>query len=364
MKNKITTRHLTTDNPHRIMSFDLARGFTVLCMPMIHVVMLYSTIPVQQSLLGDILGYIAEGPGAQLFMLLMGLSFTFSKRITKEYVFKRAFYLLIAAYLLSFFKFVVPLGLGLMPQNLLTELQLQSDFNTVKFFLLIGDILHFAAIAYLILFFITRTRYYPYIALVLAIAIMLVSPYVWDVKTEIVFVDQLITLFNGHPPQAFFPVFPWLVYPLCGLTLGYLLKHNNETYLLKKTGIIGIAIMIISFCFPATTIQTQWLPFYRTEPADTLFHLGFVLMWLGLFHLLSKKIPGNPIFRLLTFCSRHITTIYIIQWILICWSMCFTGYMQLPFWPSIIWMIDLTLATLVLTWLLKRSSTKTHNPKL
>lgn len=338
-----------TNSMQRIHSFDLARGFTVLMMPMIHVVMLCSTIHVQHSLLGDILGFIAEGPGAQLFMLLMGVSFTFSKRITKQYVFQRAFYLLIAAYLLNFFKFIVPLGLGLMPKDLLTELNLQSDFNTVKFFLLIGDILHFAAIAYIILFFITRSKHYPFIAFALAIAIMFLSPYIWDVKTDIAFVDQLIILFNGHPPQTFFPVFPWLVYPLCGLTFGYLLKYNNENYIIKKSGITGIGIMIISFCFPATTTKTEWLPFYRTEPADTLFHLGFVLLWLFIFHWVYKKIPANPLFNLLTFCSKHITAIYIIQWILICWCMTFTGYLQLNLQQSIIWLLAITTATLLLT---------------
>jgi surface polysaccharide O-acyltransferase-like enzyme len=340
----------------RIQSFDLARGFTVLMMPMIHVVMLYSTIPVQQSLLGDILGFIAEGPGAQLFMLLMGISFTFSKRITKQYVLQRAFYLLIAAYLLNFFKFIVPLGLGLMPENLLAELGLKNDFTALNFFLLIGDILHFAAIAYLILFFITRTRYYPYISLVLAIAIMWLSPYVWDVKTNTVFVDQLIILFNGHPPQTFFPAFPWLVYPLMGLTLGYLLKYANQDYILKKTGISGIGIMVISFCFPATTTKTDWLPFYRTEPADTLFRLGFVLLWLAIFHWLYKKIPANPVSSLLTFCSKHITAIYIIQWILICWCMAFTGYLQLNFPQTICWMLAITIITLLLTYGITKSN--------
>lgn len=342
----------------RIQSFDLARGFTVLCMPMIHVVMLYSTIPVQQSLLGYILGFIAEGPGAQLFMLLMGVSFTFSNRISKQYVFKRAFVLLFAAYGLNVFKFIVPLGLKLMPENLLAELQLQNDFKAVRFFLLIGDILHFAAIANLILFLVCKLKHYPYWSLIIAIAVIWLSPNVWDRKTGVVAIDQIITLFNGHPPQTFFPVFPWLVYPLCGLMIGYLLKQNNTGYVLKKAGIAGIAIMMISFCFPPTPPPKDWLPFYRAEPADTLFHLGFVLMWLAIFHWLSTKIPANPIFRLLSFCSRHITAIYIIQWVLICWCMAFTGYMQLNMIQTIGWMVAITLVTLLVTQALNNAHRK------
>jgi len=342
----------------RIQSFDLARGFTVLMMPMIHVAMLYSRPEVQQSLLGDILGFIAEGPGAQLFMLLMGVSFTFSKRISKKYVFQRALYLLLAAYLLNFFKFIVPLGLGILPENLLAELELKNDFAALNFFLLIGDILHFAAIAYFVLFLIYKLKHYPYWSFAIAIAIMLISPYIWDLKTGLVFVDQLLLLFNGHPPATFFPVFPWLVYPLMGLTLGYLLKHTNHNYLLKKTGLAGLGLIIVSCFFPATQIIPEWLPFYRTEPADTLFHLGFVLLWLAIFHWLSKKIVTNPIFKLLTFCSRNITAIYIIQWILICWCMAFTGYLHLNMISTLLWMAGITSVTLLLTYALNNAYRK------
>lgn len=347
----------------RIISFDLARGFTVLLMPMIHVVMLYSTIPVQQSLLGDILGFIAEGPGAQLFMLLMGVNFALKRsnnspllrRGAGGAVLQRTFYLLLAAYLLNIFKFIVPLGLLLLPENLLQELQIQNDFRAAQFFFLIGDILHFAAIAYLVLYVVTRSRYYPYIAILLAIAIVFLSPSIWDLKTGIAFVDQVLVLFNGHPPQTFFPVFPWLVYPLIGLTLGFLLKTNHTEYILRKTGIAGIAFMIISLSFPATTTITEWLSFYRTAPADTIFHIGFVLLWLCIFHWLNKKIKPNPFFTLLTFCSKNITAIYIIQWILICWCMAFTGYLQLGFWPTMAWMSGITVTTLITTWLLQLS---------
>lgn len=340
----------------RIQSFDLARGFTVLIMPMIHVVMLYSQPEVQQSLLGDILGFIAEGPGAQLFMLLMGVGFTISKRISKKQVLQRALSLLAAGYTLNFLKFIVPFGLGLIPENLLQELQLKNDFSAVKFFLLIGDILHFAGLAYLMLFLVYKLKYYPYWSFTIATAIMILSPMIWDLETGIPVIDHFLILFNGHPPQAFFPVFPWLVYPLIGLTLGYLVKHNNINDLLRKTGITGFAIIIISCVFPPSVKTPEWLPFYRTAPADTLFHLGFVLVWLALFHWLNKKIPANFFFRLLTFCSRQITAIYIIQWVLICWCMAFTGYLQLNFIQTISWMAGITIITLILTYGITKSN--------
>jgi hypothetical protein len=342
----------------RITSFDHARGFTVFIMPAAHALLLFGDPAVHQSLLADIFRFLAEGPGAQLFMLLMGVSFSFSKRIRRNYVLKRTFYLLLAAYGLNFFKFIVPLGLSILPENLLSEFGLRNDLSAAQFFLLMGDILHFAGIAYMILYLVSRLKHSPIWAFLLAIAIMIISPFVWDVKPELIFVDQLTDLFTGHPPSTFFPVFPWLVYPLMGLTLGYLLKRNNPDYLIRKMGLTGFAFIVISIVFPATTTITAWPSFYRTEPADTLFHLGFVLVWLSLVHWISKKVRINYFFRLFNFCSRHITIIYLIQWILICWCMAFTGYMQLNLTLTAGWMASVTAATLLLTYAITRTNVK------
>ena len=112
--------------------------------------MLYSQPRVQQSILGHILAFIAEGPGAQLFMLLMGVSFTLSNKITTGHILKRSVSLLSAAYLLNFFKFLAPLGFAFFPDELLKELNIENDFNGAMFLLTLGDILHFASFATII----------------------------------------------------------------------------------------------------------------------------------------------------------------------------------------------------------------------
>lgn len=352
----------------RIQSLDLARGFTIFCMPAVHTVMLYSNPEVNQSFLGIILRFIAEGPGAQLFMLLMGVNFALKSSNSpsevgrRREVLKRWLYLFIAAYLLNFFKFILPLTFGLLPGNLLRELHLANDLSSAPFFFLIGDILHFAAIANLILYTVTRFRYYPFIAAVLAITILFTSPYLWDHSTGIESIDHFIGLFNGHPPMTFFPVFPWLVYPLLGLPLGYAIKKYDADFILRRSALLGAVIIIVSLGLPSTPPQTEYLSFYRSEPADTLFHIGIVLVWLQLWHWLSSKssLKGgfrwalNPAFTLLSWCSRHITVIYIIQWILICWCMAIAGYGTLGFISSIAWMINITVFTLLLTWLITK----------
>lgn len=335
----------------RIQSFDLARGFTVLMMPVIHVCMMYSTPDVQQSLLGAILTFIAEGPGAQLFMLLMGVAFTLSRNTSPGKILQRSFMLLIAAYLLNYVKFVIPLAFDGMPEKLLTELQLPNDFRAAGFFLLLGDILHFAAIAQVVLLVVSKLKHCAIIAIILAVAIIFTSPTLWDLQTGISAIDYLLNMFGGHPPQVFFPVFPWIVYPLLGIAIGQFITKDNVGSILKRLALVGAVLIIISLGLPSTTPNTVYLDFYRTRPTDTIFHIGIVLLWLQLFHGLSGKIMSNPIFILLTFCSKHITVIYILQWILICWCMAFTGYMELSFFPTALWMIGITGATLLFTYI-------------
>ncbi len=326
----------------RIPHLDLARGFTVFIMPSVHVVMLYSHPAVQQSILGNILRFLAEGPGAQLFMLLMGVSITLSSKLNGNQVLQRTLYLLTGAFLLNLYKLVIPLELELIPPSLLQDLELTDRHDASIFFLLMGDIFHFAAIAYPLTYLIYRLPYYRYWAMLVAIAIMLLSPYIWDVKTNLNFVDGVLLYFNRQPPSVYFPVFPWLVYPLTGLCIG---KYIQSRFIVSA----GAAAVIISLLFPKTTGTVSYPSHYRTMPADTLFHTGLVLLWLSLFRWVSRKLKMNPVFQLLNFCSRHITLIYIIQWLLIFWCLPLAGYLTLGLVESLLWMAGMTLITLTLT---------------
>ncbi len=333
----------------RIVTLDLARGFTVLMMAPIHTMMLYSQPRVQTSLTGMFLSFIAEGPGAQLFMLLMGVGFTFSSHTGSRAVLKRAGFFLIAAYCLNFLKFIIPLLLGGIPATVLQELHLQGTGQAFLFFLLMGDILHFAALAYPILYLVHRMKHYPYWSLFFALAVTLFSSCFWNLKTGFSLIDYPLSLIGGHPPDVYFPLFPWLLYPLVGLALGDLLKHHPTSKVLTTGAKAGFVLIVLSFFLPGTPMQGNWLPFYRTGISGCALHLGIVLLWLALFHYLYRKIPINPVFQLLVFCSENITPIYLIQWVLIAWIFPFVGYHTLGLTATLVFIMANTLFTLLLT---------------
>lgn len=330
----------------RITSLDLARGFTVLIMAPVHTVLLYSSLSVHGAWLGRTLAFLAEGPGAQLFMLLMGVHFSFGQH-SFSVVIKRSVQLLLIAYTLNVCKFVVPLSLHIMPAGLQAYLQIHNNPEGVLQVFLLGDILHFAALSLIILYFVCKLPAYPLYAVLLALIICFLSPVLWDIHSGNPAMSYLLQLSVGSPPRVFFPLFPWLVYPLTGLTIGYFLKKGDVGGILTLTGIIGVLLLVISRLFPDNGES-----FYRTDPRGTLFHLGLVLVWLYGWYWASEHIATCWFFRLLSYYSRHITLTYSIQWVLICWLVPVFGFQQLGLFASAGAIILTSFITLFLTIIL------------
>lgn len=319
----------------------LARGFIVLIMPAVHTTLLYSTADVKRGPLGILLGFLAEQPGAQLFMFMMGIFIAYGRQKSFAEVIRRVFYLLMAAYLLNFIRLVLPFYCGWLPNEFLTGNNVVIDGHTPIRLLLTGDILQLAAIAYFVCqgFMQLKQTFFALSAGI--ILILLVSPMLWPIQTKNPLLQNILGLFNGLPPTVFFPVFPWLCYPVAGVLAGFLwqkyLTASKTVAWLSSTVIIITAGLVL-----ATFEPVKWNSnFYRLGPGGTLFHLGAVMLWIALFVWAAKKTPANAFFRLLSWLSNHITVVYFTQWILIMWLLPVFGYEQLS--------VSETLFTILLT---------------
>lgn len=335
----------------RIKSLDLARGFTVLCIPAVHTVLLYAQPSVRHTLVGQLLRFIAEGPGAQLFMIYMGISITLSTKLTWSRVAKKSLLLLMAGYSLNILKFVIPLKLGILPAALQQDLGVRQAMDglacdAAERLLLLGDILTFAAIALPITFLIYQLPRFSGFALATAVLVAALSPYAWDHSSCSSIGQYILNVLGGQPPTVFFPLFPWLVYPLVGLSIGYLLQRQMpQTFdFLALLGLLFILIGIVLARFEPVSNS-----FYRTEPAGTAYHLGIVLLTLWGWHHLDRYVRPNYFFRVLQYCSQDITAIYLIQWPLIFWCLPIFGYQQLGYGATILTATLLTSLTIFLS---------------
>ncbi len=346
----------------RSLTIDLARGFTVLCIAPIHTLLVYSRPYIAETLMAKILAFVAEWHGAQIFMFLMGLSMTFKSPQPLQKIFRRSGMLLLAAYGLNTLKLLVPFWLhGLSPQ-FLDALGIDPSNHPVSHLFLMGDILHFASIAYLITAIIYNHENYAKIALNTAIAICLISPLFYDMNSCNSLINYILNLFTGQPPQIFFPVFPWLIYPLLGLWFGSFLKKERPSIAFDSLWLVGAGILIV-------VVPLKWFLhdrglslFYRTTALDNCLHVSAVFIFLSIWNWVALTAKPNALFQLFTWSSRNITVIYLVQWILILWLMPLFGFRDLGWFMSVLAMLTTTLITLSLSLLLKLAIKKPAKP--
>ncbi|MBS1633986.1 MAG: DUF1624 domain-containing protein [Bacteroidetes bacterium] len=323
----------------RILSLDLARGFTVMFIAPVHTMLLFSKPSVQETWLGWIFRFVSEGPGAQLFMLLMGVSFALSEKKSSRLVLKRAFVILAVGYFLNVLKFGLPILFGLMPDELMKWLEVPNNSYGFVQLVFTGDILQLAGLSLIVLLICNRIFKYRFLYFVFAILICFVSPLLWDIKTGSVVFDYLLQLAGGQPPRVFFPLFPWLAYTVFGVYVGSMIKSGMKFQLPKLwvgSFMIGIIYVIVHYFIHFDNADS----FYRTGLVGTIMHLLIVMVWIYAWHLLSKWLPLNKVFELLCWLSKHITLIYFVQWVFIFWLLPVFGFQMFGFYASV-WLMAL-----------------------
>jgi len=318
----------------------LARGFIVLIMPVVHSVWLYSSNSVKERWLGILLGFLAEGPGAQLFMFLMGIFIVLGRQKTTTQILKRSLIIFLMGYVLNIFKLVIPYYAGWIPPQFFTDNQFAVDAMLPLNLLLVGDILQFAAIAYLICSLINKVRKSAIITVILIVFVLIASPIAWELSANGFVGAKALSLFNSSPPYVFFPVFPWLFYPLSGLLVARVMdKYSSNTDMGALFGILGWFLILGGYYITQYEPSSWNITFYRLGTGGTIMHGGIVLCWLALFLLLPVFIKNNLFFRLLKWLSKNITIIYLLQWVVIMWMLPAFGYNHLNLFESILALI-------------------------
>lgn len=96
--------------------------------------------------------------------------------------------------------------------------------------------------------------------------------------------------------------------------------------------------------------------FYRQTFFHFLYNTLIIIVEISIFHLIMGRLKKNILF--VDFCGRNLTTIYIVQWMIIGWMTSFQTYLN--FYPglgmSVVSGIVIASAAMLITWILPRFS--------
>lgn len=321
----------TKNKSNRILAIDFARGVSVLMVVIVHTLWIYGNITTQsETWLGSAIHFI--GKGTPMFLIAMGVSFTLSRNQSVLLSIKRAFYILGMGYLMNFLKFVLPVLVGIMPDNFIEAYgwTAPATLDNMIYMLGTGDILQLAGVSLLVMGLINRISKNKYIPLIIALFIAVLTKEVHGFQVGIVGVDYILDLLWGAEWNVYFAVFPWFSFILIGMFFGmwYKEQHKSDAYLFKKMLFAGVALMILGGGLCYYNYEYHFGDYFHLGPGGTLYLAGFNLLLMWIANVLVTRIKENSVFRFLYYCSKRVTTIYVLQWVFICWGMGLLGYQQ------------------------------------
>ena len=289
---------------------DLLKGFAVFLIVPVHIMETFIDYPGRDSLLGKSLLLLGGPFAVPVFMMVMGYFVARSRKSSIQNIY-RGIKIFILGFLLN-------IGLNF---NLLLKIKFEGwQFDPLEYILGV-DIFYLAGLSIVILSALKILNKGQ--VLIVFILIFLVSGSTAFVNDLLITTDRnyILPFIGGEYFWSYFPLFPWLTYPL----IGFLFKkiENRVMEFLENNKVISIVAGFVIFALIAffgkfgvsTTID---LPkYYHHTFLFFLWTMGVVILWTLLLRFVAIKFPKFPVIVFLSWMGRNITVFYVIQWLII-----------------------------------------------
>lgn len=319
----------------RVLAFDLARGLAVFFMILIHVMRHWGGPATWTTPIGMLASFLGGPPAAPVFMFLMGASVAFSRRSTFRSLASRGLGLFALAYVFNVFRGALPLTLGLASGIVTTQ---EVAPHTPGSLLTMVDILQLAGLSLIVIAVLRRFLRPGPSWLVIALAVVLAAPFLRGITVGVPVVDGFLSVLWGAGGNVYYPVFPWLVFPLVGAVVGErLVAAPDRSAMLGRSGLIGVGLtaaglVLVALYVPTLSDTTYW----HLPPALALAILGFVLVWIALADQVVRHVRPSRILDVVYGWSARVQSTYISHWLIVGWGVGLVGFQKLELVPVLV----------------------------
>ncbi|HRY31456.1 MAG TPA: acyltransferase family protein [Bacteroidales bacterium] len=329
---------------------DLLKGWAVLWMIQVHLMELFMPEAVYQSLWGRISLFLGGPPAAPVFMAVMGY-FLARPAVKAAGLALRGLKLLLWGLLLN-----LGLNLHVLFRYFFRELQLDPlrYLFGVDILFLAGFSLLFIAILKPLL----KDRLLLWLLLAAGIAFFGDRfPVLANSSGPL---QYLAAYLGGNYPWSYFPLIPWLAYPLTGYAAWMLERKYSLGAASGRYFSILLLLMILSLLItlPWAVSISHHLPSYYHHGLP---FFGWTLLFLCCYTLLISKMNRlnflRPLHLYLGWLGRNVTSVYVFQWLLI-GNLATLVYKSQPAWTFLPWFVVITVVVTGLTrlWEKRKSS--------
>lgn len=294
----------------RLLLPDLLKGLAAFFMVQIHITELFIDSAGRESVFGKVTLFLGGPFAAVVFMIVMGYFIAKNKGTISQNVL-RGIKIFILGFLLN-------IGLNF---NLLLKIWFYNwPYNPLEY--LFGvDILYLAGMSIIILSSLkSLQKGKEWLSLVLLLAVIALTGFMNE-KLMVMNHYFVVPFIAGTYSWSYFPLFPWLAYPLTGFVFA---QHQEKISLFfdrqKIISIIliaAIAVLVLLFYKQGINTTINLPAYYHHTLGYALWALGLTLLWTILLHFILKKYPDTIIGNFFCRIGKNITLFYIIQWLII-----------------------------------------------
>lgn len=275
---------------------------------------------IPDTLFRNVIEFIGGPLAAPVFMFSMGIGMIYTRHDSTCDFLRRGGKLLIIGYALNFFRQTLPQLIGM-------ALGIDTGIDIIGGLLCV-DILPFAGMAFLTVGLMKKMKLSAMQICEAAFLVQAVG--IWNTRLHIEpgVVQNIFGLFVPTGKWTSFPLTLWLVYPSLGMIFGELLSKCADKNKMYKKLIIRSMVFFAAFSAGLIYIGYDIRNIYALCDDSYYHHNIIAVLWitpiilsiLGACYYLFGKMEKTKIGSFIQYCSVYLNTIYIIQWLIIAYS--------------------------------------------
>lgn len=344
-------------NCGRQLDVDIAKAEMVLMLPFIHCIIECTTDEGLTSGIPYLFDTIIGGPfSAPLYLFAMGIGLVYSRKVIFEQQIKRGLALIGIFYLSNTCRFLIPYLIGYKISG-----DREHFLDPLLYRWLGNDVLLFAGLAIIVIAIFRRFDLKSGTMIAISAVSALACSLIGEIDTGTALGNIFLGYFIGTDDAtgyvvSDFPLFNWLVIPVCGYAFGRVLirvKDKDSFYrIISPPALIAAAIYFpIGIHFGWGMFGEGQNCYYHMMIWDICVCLCLNIGMLGVWYNMAK-VFGPRTKGFLTEVSSNITSIYCIHWVfvrtitnVILYIM--NGKQVLPVWQTLLLSLAILIVTLV-----------------
>lgn len=269
---------------------------------------------------------VLGGPlAAPMFIFMMGIGLSYSKRNDADHLFKRSIHIFITAIALNVARFLIPSLIGYAVSK---DYKMYIEHLPYKFFG--NDLLNFAFLAMLLMSLMRYLKLKPWTIWFIALGLNLFAMVFNSLDFNNVYLNVILGHFIGVQVEeeivvSDFPLLIWFFMYASGYVYGGYLKRMKDRGKFYKY-VSPVSLILVLVIYPVEYYGHFGMMggkganvFYHMKTPEMILCILNVFALAGVYYLIKDRIP-DKLKDVILRTSKNITIVYFIQWVLVWWT--------------------------------------------